>query len=147
MRLKRFLVVETRMRAKLFFAVPLVFSTACKPPTPAEQMDSVISWLATAGMAGDAWLRHTTPDKYTRQTLELSHDTLLQISDDLLKSRPPGTDTASLDSVLTRSRGRIAQMARLVEAKNSPAFLSQLDSLRVDEKLVKQFSDSIKSKQ
>jgi hypothetical protein len=147
MRLKRFLVVEIRMRAKLFLAVPLIFSTACKPPTPAEQMDSVISWLATAGMAGDAWLRHTTPDKYTRQTLELSHDTLLQISDDLLKSPPPGVDTASLDSVLTRSRGRIAQMARFVEAKNSPAFLSQLDSLRDDQKIAKRFSDSIKSKQ
>jgi hypothetical protein len=38
-------------------------------------------------------------------------------------------------------------MARLVEAKNSPAFLSQLDSLRLDEKLVKQLSDSIESKQ
>jgi hypothetical protein len=147
MRLKRFLVVEIRMRAKLFLALTLIFLAACKPPTPAEQMDSAISWLATAGMAGDAWLRHTTPDKYTRRTLELSHDTLLQISDDLLKSPPPGIDTASLDSVLTRSRGRIAQMARLVEAKNSPAFLSQLDSLRADEKLVKQLSDSIESKQ
>jgi len=147
MRLKRLLVIETRMRAKLFLAIPLLFSTACKPPTPAEQMDSVISWLATAGMAGDAWLRHTTPDKYTRQTLELSHDTLLQISDHLLKSPPPGIDTASLDSVLTRSRGRIAQMARLVEAKNSPAFVSQLDSLRGDQRIVKRFSGSIESKQ
>ena len=147
MRLKRLLVIETRMRAKLFLAIPLLFSTACKPPTPAEQMDSVISWLATAGMAGDAWLRHTTPDRYTRQTLDLSHDTLLQISDDLLKSPPPGIDTASLDSVLTRSRGRIAQMARLVEAKNSPAFVSQLDSLRDDQRIVKRFSGSIESKQ
>jgi hypothetical protein len=146
-RAKRLLVVESRMRAKLFLAVPLIFSTACRPPTPAEQMDSVISWLGTAGMAGDAWLRHTTPDKYTRQTLELSHDTLLQISDDLLKSPPPGVDTASLDSVLTRSRSRIAKMARLVEAKNLPAFLTQLDSLRADQRIVKQFSDSIESKQ
>jgi hypothetical protein len=135
------------MRLKRFLVVPLLLAIACKPPTPAEQMDSVISWLATAGMAGDAWLRHTTPDKYTRQTLELSHDTLLQISDDLLKSPPSGIDTASLDSVLTRSRGRIAQMARLVEAKNSPAFLTQLDSLRADQRIVKQFSDTIHSRQ
>jgi hypothetical protein len=147
MRLKRFLVVENRMRVKLFIVVPLLFLAACRPPTPAEQMDSVISWLATAGMAGDAWLRHTTPDKYTRQTLELSHDTLLQISDDLLKSPPSGIDSALLDSVLTRSRGRIAQMARLVEAKNSRAFLIQLDSLRADEKALKEFSDGVESKQ
>lgn len=96
-------------------------------------------------MAGDAWLRHTTPDAYTRQTLELSHDTLLQLADDLLKEPLPGIDTASLDSVLTRSRGRVAEMGRLVQDRNSPAFRYQLDSLRVDEKAVKQMADALSS--
>jgi hypothetical protein len=135
------------MTLKRLLAAPLLVATACKSPTPAEQMDSVISWLGTAGVTGDAWLRHTTPDKYTRQTLELSHDTLLQIANDLLKSPPSGIDTASLDSVLTRSRGRVAQMARLVEAKDAPSFSRQLDSLRTDTQIVKQFSDRVESKQ
>ncbi len=98
-------------------------------------------------MVGDAWLRHTTPDTYTRQTLELSHETLGQISNDLLESPPPETDTALLDSLLTRSRGRIARMARLITAKNAPDFARELDSLRADQKMVKQFSDGIESKQ
>jgi hypothetical protein len=135
------------MHLKRLLVAALLLLTACKPPTPAEQLDSALSWLATAGMAGDAWLRHTTPDRYTRQTLELSHQTLLQLGDDILKTPPPGLDSASLDSVLTRSRGRVAQMARLVEQKNSPAFRGQLDSLRADEKLVKQLSDSLSSQQ
>ena len=135
------------MTPKRLIVVPLLVAAACKPPTPTEQMDSVISWLGTAGMVGDAWLRHTTPDKYTRQTLELSHDTLLQIADDLLKSPPSSIDTASLDSVLTRSRGRVAQMARLVDAKDAPSFSRQLDSLRADEKIVKEFADRLESKQ
>jgi hypothetical protein len=135
------------MTLKRLLVVPLLAAAACKPPTPAEQMDSVVSWLGTAGMVGDAWLRHTIPDKYTRQTLELSHDTLLRMANDLLKSPPSGVDTASLDSVLTRSRRRVAQMARFVEAKDAPSFLRQLDSLRADEKIVKQFSDSIESRQ
>jgi hypothetical protein len=135
------------MRLERLLALPLLFLLACKPPTPAEQLDSVLSWLATAGMAGDAWLRHTTPDRYTRETLELSHQTLAQIGDDLLKAPVPGIDSASLDSVLTRSRGRVADMARLVEAKNSPAFATELDSLRADEKIVKQLSDSVQSRQ
>lgn len=135
------------MTLKRLLVVPLLVAVACKPPTPTEQMDSVISWLGTAGMVGDAWLRHTTPDKYTRQTLELSHDTLLQIADDLLKSPPSGTDTALLHSVLTRSRGRVAQMARLVEAKDAPSFSRQLDSLRTDTQIVKQFSNTAKSMQ
>jgi hypothetical protein len=110
-------------------------------------MDSIQSWLATAEMVGEAWLRHTTPDKYSRQTLELSRESLLQISSDLLKSPPHSVDSASLDSILTRSRVNVAQMAHLIQAKDAPYFRRQLDSLRADQKLVKQLSDSIESRQ
>jgi hypothetical protein len=131
---------------KRFLVVPLLFVLACKPPTPTEQMDDIVSWVGTAGMLGDAWLRHTTPDKYTRQTLELSDQFLLQIGSDLLKSPlPPAVDSAVLDSAITRSRFHIAQMARLVEEKNAPDFTKQLDSLRMDQRLVKRLSDSIES--
>jgi hypothetical protein len=34
-------------------------------------------------------------------------------------------------------------MARLIEAKNSPDFQRQLDSLRADEKIVEQISDGM----
>jgi hypothetical protein len=135
------------MHLKRLLVAPVLLLIACKQPTPAEQLDSVLSWLATAGMAGEAWLRHTTPDKYTRETLELSHDNLLQLGDELLKSPVPAVDTAVLDSVLTRSRGRVAQMARFVESRNSPAFSRELDSLRADEKIVKQFADSLEHQQ
>src|SRR3954471_14923403 len=106
------------MRLERLLATPLLLLLACKQPTPSEQLDSVVSWLGTAVMAGDAWLRHTTPDRYTRETLELSRQTLAQIGDDLLNGPIPGIDTAALDSVLTRSRGHVARMARLIEAKN-----------------------------
>ena len=133
------------MKRLLVISIALV--AACKSPTPTEQMDSIQSWLATAGMAGDAWLRHTPPDKYSRQTLELSQQTLLQISSDLLKSPPHSVDSATLDSVLTRSRAHVAQMAPLIEEKDAPDFARQLDSLRADQKIIKQLSDSIKSRQ
>jgi hypothetical protein len=132
---------------KRSLALPLLFVLACKPPTPAEQMDAVVSWVSTAGMAGDAWLRHTTPDKYTRQALELSNQHLLEIGAELRKSPPPAIDSAVLDSVLTRSRFHIARMARLVEDKDAPDFKTQLDSLRTDQRLVKQLSDRVESTQ
>ena len=135
------------MHAKRLLLLSLVLSAGCKPPTAAEQVDSVLSWIGTAGMAGDAWLRHTTPDAYTRQTLELSRRNLGQISKDLLVSPPPKTDAAALDSVLTGVRERIARMAALITARNAPAFTSELDSLRVDQKTVKQFSDRLESGQ
>lgn len=135
------------MRLKRLLVGSLLSLSACKPPTPAEQLESALSWIATAGMTGDAWLRHTTPDRYTRQTLELSNKTLLELAADLLESPAPGIDSAALDSVLTSSRGHIARMARLVEAKNSPAFQLELDSLRGDQKTVKQLADIAESKQ
>ncbi|HEX6626776.1 MAG TPA: hypothetical protein VF105_02370 [Gemmatimonadaceae bacterium] len=110
-------------------------------------MDSIISWLGTAGMAGRAWLNHTTPDKYTRQTLELSHDSLLEIGNGLFKSLPPGVDSASLDSALTRSREHVALMAKLVDQKDAPDFRTLLDSLQADETLVKQLADSVEAKE
>ena len=135
------------MRVKRLAVLPLLLALACKPPTASEQMDSVISWLGTAGMAGRAWLNHTTPDKYTRQTLELSHDSLLEISSGLLKSLPAGVDRASLDSALTRSSEHVALMAKLVEQKDSPDFRALLDSLQADESLVKQLADSVEAKE
>ena len=89
------------MHCKRFVIVPLARIAACKSPTPAEQMDSIQSWLATAGMTGEAWLRHTTPDKYSRQTIELAGQTVLQISTELLKSPPSALDSATLDRALS----------------------------------------------
>jgi len=131
------------MRLKRPLVLAMTLLGACKPPTPEEQMDSVKSWLATSEMVADAWLRHTTPDRYSRQTLELSRETLLQISTDLLASLPPAVDSAMLDSVLVRSRGHIDEMSRLIEAKNSPDFRRQLDSLRADEKVVEEIADGM----
>ena len=131
------------MRLKRPLVIAIVLLVACKPPTPAQQMDSIRSWLATAEMVGQGWLRHTTPDKYSRQTLELSRETVLQISSDLLASLPPAVDSAKLDAVLVRSRRRLDQMARLIESKNSPDFRRQLDSLSADKKIVEQISDGM----
>jgi hypothetical protein len=135
------------MRTKRLLVLSLILAAGCKPPTPAELMDSILSWIGTAGMAGDAWLRHTTPDTYTRQTLELSSKTLGKISKDLLESTPTVVNTNALDSVLTDSRKRIARMATLVAAKNAPGFARELDSLRADHGIVKQFSDGFESKE
>lgn len=136
------------MGVKRFLVALLLLAIACKPPTPAEQLDDILSWVGTAGMVGDAWLRHTTPDKYTRQTLELSHQFLLRTGSELLKSPlPAAIDSAVLDSAIARSRFHIARMATLVEEKNSPDFTKQLDSLRLDQMVVKRLSDAIESSQ
>jgi hypothetical protein len=134
------------MSTKRLVVPALLLALACKPPSATERMDSIISWLGTAGLTGEAWLRHTTPDKYSRQTLELAHKSLIDIGSGLYKSLPPGIDSASLDSALARSNEHIGLMATLVEQKNAPDFRTLLDSLYSDEKLVKQFADSVEAK-
>jgi hypothetical protein len=134
------------VRVKRLVVISVLIVASCKSPTPAEQIDSIQSWLATAAMVGETWLRHTTPDKFSRQTLELSYRTLFQASRDLLKSPPRSVDSAALDSALTSSRGHVAAMARLIRVKDAPDFARQLDSLRADRKIVKQLSDSIESR-
>jgi len=135
------------MAAKLLPIGLLISALACKPPSASEQMDSAVSWVGTAGMAGEAWLRHASPDKYTRQTLELSHKSLIDIGTSLLKSLPAGIDSATVDSALARSSTHIALMAQLVEQKNSPDFRTLLDSLYADERVVKQLADSVEAKE
>jgi hypothetical protein len=135
------------MRTKRLLMLSLILASGCKPPAPAEQMDSVLSWIGTAGMAGDAWLHHTTPDTYTRQTLELASTTLGQISKDLLESPPAMVDTAALDKVLTGTSKRIARMAALISAKDAPHFAIQLDSLRTNQETVKALAERIEAKQ
>ena len=135
------------MSTKRFAVLSLLFALGCKSPSATEQMDSVISWIGTAGLTGEAWLRHTTPDKYTRQTLELTNKSLIDISSGLFKSLPAGIDSASLDSALTRSNEHVGLMAKLVEQKNSPDFRTLLDSLYSDERVVKQFADSVEAKE
>jgi len=132
---------------KRFLVISIALVAACKSPTPTEQMDSIQSWLAAAGMVGDAWLRHTTPDKYSRQTLDLTRETLLQLARDLLKAPPHSVDSVALRLVLTRSREHVARMARLIEEKNAPDFARQLDSLRADRRVIKLLSDGIESGQ
>lgn len=133
------------MRTKRLLLLSLTFLSACKPPTPAEQVESVLSWIGTAGIAGNAWLRHTTPDTYTRQTLALSREKLGHISDDLLRYPPPGPVSTSINAVLARSRKRIARMQALITAKNARGFARELDALRADQRTVKRISDRLES--
>ena len=131
------------LRRSIFLCVLCAVGTGCKSPTPAEQMQTILSWMSTADMAAQAWLNHTTPEKYTRQTLELSQETIRQTADELLKAPPSDTDSSSLDSLLTRSGGRIARMARLIEVRNAPDVMRELDSLRIDKSAVKNIADRL----
>ena len=130
-----------------FACIAGLVAIGCKPPTPDEQLDNARSWLATADMAAQAWLNRTTPDRYTRQTLQLSRENVRQMADGLRKSPAPGADTHSIDSLLTRSGSRVDRIAALVTSRNAPELRIQLDSLRVEERSVHEIAERLKSRQ
>ncbi len=126
----------------------------CKAPDPAKELDSTLSWVATADLAAQAWLNHTTPESYTRQTLELSRSTLDERLDPLLKAiadEPPSEKTAStfrnsapaISLLVRHASATIGRMALLVTARDAPSLQKELSSLRVDESSLKSISDSV----
>jgi hypothetical protein len=96
-------------------------------------------------MTAQAWLNHTTPEKYTRQTLELSGESIRKTAGELMKSPPASIDSASLDSVLTGGSDRIARIDTLVTNRDAPRVRLELDSLRIEEKTVRGITDRLKS--
>ncbi len=131
--------------AAAFLSVVVFFAGCSKPPSEKDIVDSMVSWMGTGDMAAQAWLNHTTFDKYTRETLELSSKMLGDQSDQLKEVAP--AHSASLDSVATSARRAMTSMANLVAANDAPDVRAQLDSLRAAKKIVLAASESLEKQQ
>jgi len=133
-----------RSSIRIGWAAILLSAPACsKPPDPAETLKSVSSWLATASMAGDAWVVHSTPNPFTRNTLRRAR---LSVSDEqkiLFTEAVPPVDTAALRASLDRAKNTLATMETLIDSKEVLQFPAALALLKSDAQRVKQMSDSI----
>jgi hypothetical protein len=110
----------------------------------------MVSWIGTADMASQAWLNHTTFDRYTRETLELSaqmlEDQQKQLKEiDALQSSDYGS--GALDSAVSRAGHSMTTIAALIGANDAPDVQVQLDSLRAAKKVVLAVSDSLAKRQ
>lgn len=110
-----------------------------------EVVGEMVSWIGTADMASQAWLNHTTFDRYTRETLALSAQMLDRQSEQLKRSAP--NHSAALDSALTDIEHSITTIAALIAARDAPSVEAQLDSLRAGKKIVLAVSDSLENRQ
>lgn len=122
----------------------LLLASACsRKPDPAETLKSVSSWLATASMAGDAWVVHSTPNPFTRNTLRRARLTVADEQEILFTKAVPPVDTASLRVSLDRAKNTLARMEQLIDAKDAMQFPPALALLKADAERVKKMSDSI----
>ena len=135
----------TLRRAPVVVAISLLFVGCTKPPSEKEVVDSMISWIGTGDMAAQAWLNHTTFDRYTRETLELSTKMLGEQTDQLKKVAP--FHSAGIDSAVTSAERTMTNIAGLIAANDAPDVRPQLDSLRAAKKIVLAAGDSLGKQQ
>lgn len=127
-----------RPACSFLFAV----AAACsKTPSEKDVIDSMVSWIGTGDMASQAWLNHTTFDRYTRQTLEMSAKMLGDQSEQLKRSAP--FRSAGLDSAITSAQHAMLDIAGFIAANDAPDVQLKLESLRAEKKIVLAASDSL----
>jgi hypothetical protein len=138
------LVIPGIRRARNVVALAGLLSFGCsRPPEPPETLEQISSYLATAKLAGDAWIGHRTPNPFTRNTLR---DTRMNIAEQqavLFEDTVPAVDTAVLRESLRRAKNTLATMEQLVDVANQPRFTSELALLKADADRVKNMSDSL----
>ena len=132
-------------RAGGFAALILCIGGCSKPPSEKEVVDSITSWIGTGDAASQAWLNHTTFDKYTKETLELSAQMLDSQADELKQVAP--NHSPALDSAVASSKHAMRVIAGLVAANDAPDVRTQLDSLRAAKKIVLAAGDSLEKNQ
>ena len=139
------LLIDRLRRGRRVVMLAVLLSLACsRPPEPPETLEQISSILATATLAGDAWIAHRTPNPFTRNALRDARMNVAQQQAVLFSDAVPAVDTAVLRESLQRSKNTLATMEQLVDVGNQPRFSTALALLKADAERVKDMSDSLK---
>ncbi|WP_298907384.1 hypothetical protein [uncultured Nostoc sp.] len=115
---------------------------SCSGKTSAEDMDketeSVSSWVATANMVGDAWIRGAVPNKYAEQTLKRATEELrkekekideIKLSKDVNKH-----DKSVLIAEVFQLANKTQEMSKAVAQKNRSVVRQKLGELAAEKR-------------
>ncbi|MEH1839434.1 MAG: hypothetical protein V7L20_11825 [Nostoc sp.] len=120
----------------------LTLLASCSGKTSVEDMEKQIqdisSWVATANMIGDAWLRNVVPNKYAEQTLKKATEELrkekekidkIKLSKDVTKH-----DKSQLLAEVIQFANKVEEMSRYVGQKNRSEVQQKLGELAIEER-------------
>ena len=115
---------------------------SCSGKTSAEDIDketeSVSSWVATANMVGDAWIRGAVPNKYAEQTLKRATEELrkekekideIKLSKDVSKH-----DKSVLIAEVFQLANKTQEMSKAVAQKNRSVVRQKLGELAAEKR-------------
>ena len=115
---------------------------SCSGKTSAEDIDkerqSVSSWVATANMVGDAWIRGAVPNKYAEQTLKRATEELRKekekIDEIKLSKDVSEHDKSVLGSEVSQLANKTEEMSKAVAQKNRSAVRQKLGELAAEKR-------------
>ncbi|MHC5758640.1 hypothetical protein [Nostoc sp.] len=120
----------------------LALLASCSAKTSAEDMDketqNVSSWVATANMVGDAWIRDVVPNKYAEQTLKKAQQELQKEKekiDEIKLSKDVSEDDKSiLLAEVLKLGNKTEEISRAVAQKNRSAVRQKLIELAAEKR-------------
>ncbi|MEH2252703.1 hypothetical protein [Nostoc sp.] len=120
----------------------VILLASCSGKTSAEDMEketqSVSSWVATANMVGDAWIRGAVPNKYAEQTLKKAQEELRKekekIDEIKLSKDVREHDKSILLTEVLQLANNTEEMSRAVAQKNRSAVRQKLGELAAEKR-------------
>ena len=111
----------------------LTLLTACSSKSSgndfAKELETVTSWVATAQMAGEAWINGNVPTVYAKKTLSKVRKRLHSETDTLAHSSTDLRQRSDVSRNIERIESTVGQMSRAVEQKDRNALAKQLQQL------------------
>ncbi|MEI1373579.1 hypothetical protein PQG02_15360 [Nostoc sp. UHCC 0926] len=103
-----------------------------------KETQSVSSWVATANLVGDAWIRGAVPNKYAEQTLKRATEELgkekEKIDEIKLSKDVSEHDKSVLGSEVFQLANKTEEMSRAVAQKNCSAVRQKLGELAAEKR-------------
>ncbi|MEH2011883.1 hypothetical protein [Nostoc sp.] len=120
----------------------LTLLVSCTGKTSAEDIDketqSVSSWVATANMVGDAWIRGAVPNKYAEQTLKKATEELRKEKEKIDEIKLSKDVSKHHKSVLIAEVFQLAnktqEMSKAVAQKNRSVVRQKLGELAAEKR-------------
>ncbi|MEH2423537.1 MAG: hypothetical protein V7K48_22275 [Nostoc sp.] len=103
-----------------------------------KETQSVSSWVATANMVGDAWIRGAVPNKYAEQTLKKAQEELRKekekIDEIKLSKDVSEHDKSVLLTEVLQLANNTEEMSRAVAQKNHSVVRQKLGELAAEKR-------------
>ncbi|MCC5643817.1 hypothetical protein LC607_12845 [Nostoc sp. CHAB 5824] len=120
----------------------LTLLSSCSGKTSVEDMDketqNISSWVATANMVGDAWIRDAVPNKYAEQTLKKATEELQKEKDKIdninLSKDVTEHDKSLLLAEVLQLANKTEEMSKAIVQKNRSAVRQKLRELAAEKR-------------